>query len=161
METAEDGAAGEGATNRLRANLVLETSRHSGEGALKAIGILVVLALLGTLSYVIWNRLDDDDFEDDLTKFCARLEDYSQTNEVTYYESLVDVAPSNIRPTVKRLKNATSDIQELREGEDIEAYFRAAFDPEQEIAENELENYAEEECRLEDVCDTARPVVFC
>lgn len=132
----------------------------SGRGAGKALGILVVLALIGALAYVIWDRLDDDDYQGDLAIFCTRLED-SPTDEVSYYERLVEVAPRDIRSTAKRLQDASRDLQELRTGDDIEAYFRAAFDPEQETAENELKNYAEEICRLEDVCDTARPAVFC
>ena len=132
----------------------------SGKRVGKAVGILVVLALIGALGYVIWDRLDDDDYQGDLAAFCARLEG-SQIDEVSYYEGLVAVAPRDIRFTAKRLQDASRDLQELRQGEDIEAYFRAAFDPEQETAENELKNYAEEECRLEDVCDTARPAVFC
>ena len=132
----------------------------SGRGAGKAVGILVVLALIGALAYVIWNRLDDDDYQGDLAAFCARLEG-SQTDEVSYYEGLVAVAPRDIRSTVKRLQDASRDLQELQDGDDIEAYFRAAFDPEQETAENELKNYAEEVCRLEDICAIARPAVFC
>ena len=138
-------------------------SHHESEtirGVGKAVGILVVLALFGALVYVIWNRLDDDDYQGDLATFCARLED-SQTDEVSYYERLVAVAPGDIRSTVKMLQDASRDIQELKRGDDLEAYFRAAFDPEQETAEGELENFAEEECRLEDICDTARPAVFC
>ena len=144
----------------------LDLSRqHSGTGASgrgvgKAVGILVVLALIGALAYVIWDRFGDDGYQGNLAIFCTRLED-SQTDEVSYYEELVEVAPRDIRSTAKRLQDASRDLQELRTGDDIEAYFRAAFDPEQETAENELKNYAEEECRLEDVCDTARPAVFC
>ena len=132
----------------------------SGRGAGKAIGILVVLALIGSLAYVIWDRLDDDDYQGDLAAFCTRLEG-TQTDEVSYYEGLVAVAPRDIRSTVKRLQDASRDFLELQTGDDIEAYFRAAFDPEQETAENELKNYAEEVCRLENICDIARPAVFC
>ena len=129
-------------------------SHPSRGGAFKAIGLLVVLAALGSLIYVIWNR--DDDYQGDLVTFCARLNDSSradntgdgsagsdsagadstgvgsssQNDEVSYYGTLVAVAPRDIRSTVKRLQDATRDLQELREGEDLEAYFRAAFDPE-------------------------------
>ncbi len=160
-------------------------SHPSRRGALKAVGLLVVLAALGSLAFVIWNR--GDDYQGDLVAFCTRLLDSSgsdstgddssrddsagddstgvdstsQNDEVSYYGTLVAVAPRDIRSTVKRLQDATRDLQELREGEDLEAYFRAAFDPEQETAEDELENYANEECGLDDVCDSARPAIFC
>ena len=119
-----------------------------------------MLALIGVLVYVIWNRLNDDDYQGDMTAFCSRLED-SQLDEVSYYENLAEVVPRDIRSTVRRLQNASRDLRELEAGDDLEAYFRAAFDPEQETSENELRNYAEEECRLESICDIASPAVFC
>ena len=122
----------------------------------------MVLALVGVLAYVAWDRLTDDDYQGDLTAFCARVvRSESQPDAVSYYESLVEVAPRDIRSTVQRLQDATRDLQDLREGEDIAAYFAAAFDPEQQTAENELQNYANDECQLEDVCDSARPAFFC
>ena len=131
----------------------------------------MVLALVGVLAYVAWDRLTDDDYQGDLAAFCARVvrsearsdsqSGDSQSDEVSYYESLVEVAPRDIRSTVQRLQDATRDLRELREGEDIAAYFAAAFDPEQQTAERELQHYANEECQLEDVCDSARPAFFC
>ena len=131
----------------------------------------MVLALVGVLAYVAWDRLTDDDYQGDLTAFCARVvrsearsdsqSSDSQPDAVSYYESLVEVAPRDIRSTVQRLQDATRDLRELREGEDIAAYFAAAFDPEQQTAERELQHYANEECQLEDVCDSARPAFFC
>ena len=122
----------------------------------------MVLALVGVLAYVAWDRLTDDDYQGDLTAFCARVvRSESQPDAVSYYESLVEVAPRDIRSTVQRLQDATRDLRELQEGEDIAAYFAAAFDPEQRTAEIELENYANSECQLEDVCDSARPAFFC
>ena len=126
----------------------------------------MVLALVGVLAYVAWDRLTDDDYQGDLTAFCARVvrseaRSDSQPDAVSYYESLVEVAPRDIRSTVQRLQDATRDLRELRAGEDIAAYFAAAFDPEQRTAEDELQNYANEECQLEDVCDSARPAFFC
>ena len=131
----------------------------------------MVLALVGVLAYVAWDRLTDDDYQGDLTAFCARVvrseassdsqSSESQTDAVSYYESLVEVAPRDIRSTVQRLQDATRDLRDLREGEDIAAYFAAAFDPEQQTAERELQTYANDECQLEDVCDSARPAFFC
>ena len=131
----------------------------------------MVLALVGVLAYVAWDRLTDDDYQGDLAVFCARVvrsearsdsqARESQPDAVSYYESLVEVAPRDIRSTVQRLQDATRDLRELREGEDIAAYFAAAFDPEQQTAERELQHYANEECQLEDVCDSARPAFFC
>ena len=136
----------------------------------------MVLALVGVLAYVAWDRLTDDDYQGDLTAFCARIvrgetgsesqssdsqSRDSQPDAVSYYESLVEVAPRDIRSTVQRLQDATRDLQDLREGDDIAAYFAAAFDPEQQTAERELQNYANDECQLEDVCDSARPAFFC
>lgn len=138
-----------------------EIADRSKRGLGTAIGALVVLALVGVLAYVAWERLTDDDYQGDLAEFCARVVSDSQSEEVSYYESLVDVAPRDIRATVTRLQDATRDLIELREGEDIAAYFAAAFDPEQQTAERELENYANDECQLGDVCDIARPAFFC
>lgn len=139
-----------------------EIVEHSKRGLGTAIGVLVLLALVGILAYVVWDRLTDDDYQGDLAEFCARVEKSdSQSDEVSYYESLVEVAPRDIRATVTRLQDATRDLIELRDGEDIAAYFAAAFDPEQRTAELELQNYANDECRLGNVCDSARPAFFC
>lgn len=106
-------------------------------------GFLVVAVIVAVLVVVFVIR-SDDDFEGNLGAFCALLEpDASQPDaNQPNYDALAEVAPSEIRPAVLKLQNTSKAIEELEQGEDLAAYFAAAFDRNAIQARRDLDSFA-------------------
>lgn len=84
--------------------------------------------------------------------FCALLADgvglFEADVSLGDFTRLNAVAPTEIRPTVNRLRNAALDLSEI-DPLDVEALFNARFDPNALNARAALESYAISTCELD------------
>lgn len=112
--------------------------------------VLRLLAVLGATVLVLGACAGGDD--GDIDAFCDLIREGVGIDagdglvDAADYDRLLDVAPDDIAETIGRLANASRDLREITDLDDL---FDAAFDPEAQAAREAFAAYIVEACGLD------------
>ena len=112
-------------------------------------GLLLAVVVVAVLASVFLLR-NESQFSGNLEAFCALIDQDNNNipdNELNY-KDMAEVAPEEIRRSVQKLADRSTEISTLENSDDLAAYFAAVFDRAAVQAQRNLDSYAFGECEV-------------